>query len=753
MVGGTRDFLRVFFLFPLVMAACASGQAPVSLTTSGTTTSGTGGSDLGPCGMDCSTIETSQCTIAVCNTGQELGPLNTCVVVAAPKGTACDDGKFCTTNDTCDSGVCVGGTQNTCGMGQNPCVSVICYEETKSCDATPVNDGTACEPKELCRVDGVCKLGQCVGIPKDCSFSPLSECNKVACDPATGKCIGTPDPDKDDAPCVLTGDLCASNKTCKTGACQGGSPKDCSVLDVGCEVGVCDPMNGFCTPEPAPVGTTCSESVPECHVGICDVKGDCIPKAAQDGIACNDHNACTKADTCSTGSCDGTPVAGCQFYMFESFETCSNGWTFGGDWQCGVPTNVGPLVAHTGTGLIGTKLNGLYSTNQSFSTAFADSPTIDLTSAIGPKISFWAWDHTEGGTFDGWNLQVSTNGGQSFTTVFPESPPYNLTILGQPAWGGNHSLEGWKNYIADLSDFAGLPVILRFAFRSDGATVFPGVYVDDLILAEPEQIPLYIATSSPLADIYAGMNYANPITKTGGSNNVVWSKLPGGTNDSWLSIDPTTGILKGVPSLADVGPVSVTIHVEEATLPSNFADKTFTFTVNHAAYYTSFEGACPDGWTLTGDWECGVPINVGPSPAYVGTQCLATKIDAIYSDLQTFAGSTATSPDIDLTNVGTPILTFRMWVDTEGSTYDGFNLKISSDGGQSYSIVNTATPTYPLTIAGEPAWGGHQAGLGWQLVQADLSAYAGQIIRLQFSFQTDSSGIFPGVYIDDVFLD
>jgi bacillopeptidase F (M6 metalloprotease family) len=58
-------------------------------------------------------------------------------------------------------------------------------------------------------------------------------------------------------------------------------------------------------------------------------------------------------------------------------------------------------------------------------------------------------------------------------------------------------------------------------------------------------------------------------------------------------------------------------------------------------------------------------------------------------------------------------------------------------------------PVYPLTIAGKPAWGGHQSALGWQLVQADLSAYAGQTIRLRFGFQSDFSGTFAGVYIDD----
>ena len=51
-----------------------------------------------------------------------------------------------------------------------------------------------------------------------------------------------------------------------------------------------------------------------------------------------------------------------------------------------------------------------------------------------------------------------------------------------------------------------------------------------------------------------------------------------------------------------------------------------------------------------------------------------------------------------------------------------------------------------------PAWGGHQAPLGWQDVQADLSAFSGQVVRLRFAFASDSSGTFPGTYIDDLLV-
>jgi hypothetical protein len=692
--------------------------------------------------------------MAVCNTGQELGPLYTCVVVPSPKGTACDDGKFCTIADVCENGTCGGGAQNSCGIKPDPCSSVICYEELKSCDVTPVNDGASCTPTDLCQSNGVCKLGECVGQPKDCSFSPLSECNTVACDPATGKCVGKPDLNKNNAPCVLTGDLCTVDRTCQAGQCVGGVPKDCSALNSGCEVGVCESATGLCRLTPGPIGTTCTEGIGECAVGACDEKGDCVASSAPDGSTCNDYNACTTADTCTAGACmAGGPVDSCVHYLRDGFEACANGWTFGGAWQCGTPVNVGPPAAHMGKGVIGTQIAGLYPVNQSFSTAVADSPPINLTQATNPMVSFWAWDHTEGGSFDGWNLKVSTNGGQSFTQVMTVTPAYSLTVGGQKAWGGNHSTEGWQNYSADLTAYAGQSIILRFSFRSDGATVFPGVYVDEVVVAEPLQIPLYVTTSSPLPDVYAGMAYSAQIGRVGGASSAVWSIKPGGVNTAWLTIDPVTGMLGGTPSAAESGQVTVTVHVEEPTLPSNFAEKTFTFNVKPNAYYTSFEGACPDGWTLTGDWQCGVPTTVGPATAYDGKQCIATQLAGNYSSLQTWATTTATSPDIDLTAAQSPVLTFRMWIDTEGSTYDGLNLKVSTDGGATYSVVNGVSPAYPLTIAGQPAWGGHQVGLGWQFMQADLSPYAGKVIRLRFSFQSDSSGTFPGAYIDDIFID
>jgi hypothetical protein len=301
----------------------------------------------------------------------------------------------------------------------------------------------------------------------------------------------------------------------------------------------------------------------------------------------------------------------------------------------------------------------------------------------------------------------------------------------------------------DLTPWASKSIILRFAFASDPIIFFPGVYIDDILVAEAQQIPLYVTTPSPLANVLAGQGFSAKLAKIGGTSNVVWSIDPGGVNDAWLSIVPATGVLSGTPSAADVGPVSVTVRVEDATFPSNFDEQTFTFVVEPDVYYTSFEGTCPDGWTLTGDWKCGAPTKVGPAAAYDGVQCIGTGMGQDYSNGDTFAGTTATSPPIDLTGVPNPALSFRLWVDTQ--TTDGAALEISTDGGLSFAVVEV-TPAYPLTIAGVPAWGGDQSSLGWQLMQADLTPYSGMTVLLRFGFQSGASGTSAGVYVDEFLI-
>lgn len=720
-------------------------------STSSTTSTGTGGSS--PCAEDCSKIQTPPCLMAVCNTGQVVGPVNACAVVNAPAGSACDDGQFCTVGDTCDgNGTCKGGPQNDCGMTAPDCMQLSCDELSHSCSPQPGNDGSSCTLTDLCQANGQCANGVCVGDTKDCSFSPDAECNSVACNPATGKCEPTPDASKNGQACVLTGDLCSTGRTCANGTCGGGTPKNCSALTVGCNNGVCDPTNGACVGEPVPAGGTCYSGIDQCHTGTCDATANCVPAAVADGTSCNDHNACTSGDTCNAGVCSGTTSVGCQLYFTSAFEPCPDGWTFTGDWQCGTPATVGPATAHGGSSCIATQIAANYHDNDDYTSTNAQSPPIDLTTATAPVLSFWTWIYTEGETYDGFNVKVSTDGGTTFTVVNTVTPAYQLTVNGESAWGGDLSAQGWQNYLVDLAAYAGHQIILRFSFRSDGSTNHPGVYIDDVSVAEPSAIPLDITTVN-LPDAVAGSPYSTTVSRSGGSSAATWS-MTGGTNNSWLTIDPMSGTLTGTPVAANLGPVTVNLQVSEPGVPGNVATKTLNFNVVNVVYSQTFEGNCnQNGWMLSGDWQCGSPSGTGPAAAFSGSRCIATVINGDYNDGDAWATTTATSPDIALTGLTHATLSFRMWMYSEGSTYDGGNLKISTNGGTSYAVVTNAIPAYNLSsVNNEPAWGDDLSAQGWQLVTADLGAYVGQTIRVRFAFRSDSSGTYPGMYIDDVLV-
>jgi hypothetical protein len=164
-------------------------------------------------------------------------------------------------------------------------------------------------------------------------------------------------------------------------------------------------------------------------------------------------------------------------------------------------------------------------------------------------------------------------------------------------------------------------------------------------------------------------------------------------------------------------------------------------------YSEDFE-ATEGGFAGDNDWQWGTPTS-GPGGAHSGVNLWATILDGNYTVGPLL--STLTSPPLGLGSGG--VLTFWQWYSTE-STFDGGNVKISTDGGSTWELITpqsgytgVLSTSFGNPIGGEAAFYGLSGG--WVQATFDLTAYAGQSIIIKFDFGSDSSVDDPGWYIDD----
>ena len=357
-----------------------------------------GGGDEAPsaCNTDCSTIETPACLTSICNeqTGQ-------CEVVPSEAGTSCDDGVFCTVEDSCRDGECVGGPPNSCGLAAGECDEVVCNEAARDCQLVAIPNGGECTPADLCEVGGTCVGGVCTGVQNDCFFAVVpNECHVAVCNPANGIC--EPQIGNEGDGCVDSNDLCTVGKTCAQGACVGGAAMDCSHMTQGCFNGECNLMSGQCQPVPVPQGGSCNEAADDCNTGQCDANGLCQPIAANENGACEDGNPCTAQEYCTSGVCGNGVAVPQTTYFSESFADNSAGWTMDTEWAIGPAvssaatmfcgsgdpgTDTSDNMADPNNGVAGVVIGGNALTN-THAFYYLTSPTFDTSAAIGGPLWF-----------------------------------------------------------------------------------------------------------------------------------------------------------------------------------------------------------------------------------------------------------------------------------------------------------------------------------------------------------------------------
>ena len=98
-----------------------------------------------------------------------------------------------------------------------------------------------------------------------------------------------------------------------------------------------------------------------------------------------------------------------------------------------------------------------------------DSVTIDLSSAVAPKLIYWEKYALSGG--DNVYVYVSGNDGGSWTQI--------------AYWTGARTLSSWTRRELDLSGYAGNATVkIRFRLYTDTGTVADGWYLDDIFVGD-----------------------------------------------------------------------------------------------------------------------------------------------------------------------------------------------------------------------------------------------------------------------------
>jgi subtilisin family serine protease len=206
----------------------------------------------------------------------------------------------------------------------------------------------------------------------------------------------------------------------------------------------------------------------------------------------------------------------------DDVEHGTNGWTHGGDvdlwtlstnrsasgatsWYCGDPA----------TRLYGPSMH-----------ARLDTPPVSLGSSASMTFKYWIKceldtqsyrsDWLPNHAWDGGIVEISTNGGTTFTPIAPVGGyPYRISGWSQSPWVQDTpcfagSGKGWEQATFDLTPYAAFPAVIRFHFGTDDNTQEEGWYVDDVVITPAYDTALPMSAAPANLDLLPG--FADEIT-------------------------------------------------------------------------------------------------------------------------------------------------------------------------------------------------------------------------------------------------
>ncbi|MFT4525747.1 MAG: subtilisin family serine protease, partial [Bacteroidia bacterium] len=378
-------------------------------------------------------------------------------------GTACDDGNACTTGDVYDANCgCTGTMIDSDNDG-------VCDADDQCPGLDDALIGTACD-------DGnACTTGDVYDANCGCSGTFADSDNDGVCD-ANDQCPGSDDAligtTCDDGNACTTGDVYDANCGCtgtlidsdNDGVCDADD--QCPGLDDALIGTACNDGNACTTGDVYDANCGCSGTFADTdNDGVCDANDQCPGSDdALIGTACDDGDECTENDVYDANcGCSGTVIEGCGGCTYTTINSndFEGGWGIWSDGGGDVARVSNAAYANSGTYFIQLRNNsGVASstTTSSLNLLAYSEVTIDF--------SFYARS-MDNANEDFW-LQISTDGGSSFTTIadynqgaeFVNDQRYNETVVHAGVFSAT----------------------TQFRFRCDASGNNDWIYIDDVVI-------------------------------------------------------------------------------------------------------------------------------------------------------------------------------------------------------------------------------------------------------------------------------
>ena len=440
-------------------------------------------------------------------------------------------------------------------------------------------------------------------------------------------------------------------------------------------------------------------------------------------------------------------------------------------WQWGIPT-FGPS-AYSGERLWATNLYGRYRSGANWKLERNFVTTDDSA-----QLMFYHWGsiegYSQGNTWDGGNVALSTDDGATWTVIDPEGGYPCNSIIGLDGEPGYTDDFGWSLAVFNLWNYVSLGETfrLRWRFGSDAVISYAGWYIDDIACIDCTPLRCEHDVGIGLTEVPGTLIMAHiPVQPQATAFNF-------GENTEDFSVTccvDSAGITiyTDIQTVAVLEPQAAQVCIFDEWTPSgpyNMYDVTFytdltgdqntdndamcvsttSMEVITPPYYQDFEpsngGYAPAPPICAWDW--GSPT-CGPGSAYSGTNCWA--VDG-YPDMVDWRLET---PLIDLTDTYA-MLSFYHWYNMEGG-FDGGNVKISTDYGNTWSIIYPENG-YPENhingtnsgIPNEPAYSGAQTYWDSTSTRFNLIPYIGDTVIIRWHFGSDWTTTWTGWYIDDI---